>query len=356
MVTARDVRNRRIASNLAAVEMDLTGATIDGDRERVALLRTLSTCGGDILLYRPQLQHYALLFGDIEFSPHVAVIVPGVGDGATLLEEWIPEARQLFDTSPSTAVIVWKGYDNPVDGGSATAEPVECNDDLVTAASELTAFVEWLELDSDQSMTVVAHGFGSVVTAAALADCGLEITDARVTESPGMTADELRNLHIQQAHPVSGRAQDADAPESWPDIFGVGPVPPASGEAPVHAVAHGGPEMPPEGEYSEVGPQVVEDMSEVITGRFGSAPFHRDEFPEIAGSLVTWTLRIPARPVCRASQCPSRVPGTRFLATWCRVVDVGAEGAGTAVRLMVDGGEQALGWLARRVGALAEGD
>ena len=30
------------------------------------LLQTLLASGGDILVYRPQLQHYAVLFGDLE--------------------------------------------------------------------------------------------------------------------------------------------------------------------------------------------------------------------------------------------------------------------------------------------------
>ena len=57
---------RRAASNLIAVKMDLAGAEADGDTDRVRLLETLLSCGGDILVYRPQLQHYAVLFGDLE--------------------------------------------------------------------------------------------------------------------------------------------------------------------------------------------------------------------------------------------------------------------------------------------------
>ncbi len=106
---------RRAASNIAAVKMDLASAILEGDADRVTLLQTLIDSGGDILLYRPQLQHYAVLFGDIEAAAHVAVFVPGVGDGTNLCDDWIPEARNLFEAAPSTAVVLWKGYDNPAD-------------------------------------------------------------------------------------------------------------------------------------------------------------------------------------------------------------------------------------------------
>ncbi len=193
----RELFDRRAASNLAAVKMDLAAARAEGDAARVRLLETLISSGGDILVYRPQLQHYAVLFGDIETAQHVAVIVPGVGDGTNLCEDWIPDALNLFDASPSTAVVLWKGYDNPVDVLAAAAGTIECNEDLVTAAGDLTAFVDSLDLDPEQSLTIVAHSFGSIVTGAALADCGLEVTDVVVAGSPGMTVDELRQLHVR---------------------------------------------------------------------------------------------------------------------------------------------------------------
>ncbi len=197
---------RRAASNLAAVKMDLAAASTEGDAGRVRLLETLISSGGYILLYRPQLQHYAVLFGDIETAQHVAVIVPGVGDGSNLCDDWIPDALNLFDASPSTAVVLWKGYDNPADIAAAAAETIECNEDLVTAASDLTAFVDSLELDPEQSLTIVAHSFGSIVTGAALADAGLQVTDVVVAGSPGMTVDELRQLHLDQSHFFSEQA------------------------------------------------------------------------------------------------------------------------------------------------------
>ena len=86
---------RRAANNLIAVQRDLAAAEAEGDTDRVKLLEALLSCGGDILVYRPQLQHYAVRFGDLEGADHVAVMVPGVGDGTNLRDDWIPEARTV---------------------------------------------------------------------------------------------------------------------------------------------------------------------------------------------------------------------------------------------------------------------
>ena len=138
----KELLTRRAASNLAAVKMDLAERHPRRRRRpRSTLLQTLIDSGGDILLYRPQLQHYALLFGDLETAEHVAVFVPGVGDGTNLCDDWIPEARNLFEAAPSTAVVLWKGYDNPADVLAAAAGSIECNEDLATAAHDLTEFV-----------------------------------------------------------------------------------------------------------------------------------------------------------------------------------------------------------------------
>ena len=75
----KEVLARRAASNIAAVKMDLAGAILEGDADRVTLLQTLIDSGGEILLYRPQLQHYAVLFGDIETAKARGGVRPGRG-------------------------------------------------------------------------------------------------------------------------------------------------------------------------------------------------------------------------------------------------------------------------------------
>jgi pimeloyl-ACP methyl ester carboxylesterase len=345
----KDVLSRRAASNLAAAKMDLAGATEEGDDDRITLLQTLMSSGADILVYRPQLQHYALLFGDLETAEHVALVVPGVGDGTNLCQDWIPEALNLYEASTSTAVVLWKGYDNPADVLAEATGSIECNEDLATAAHDLTEFVASLSLEPDQSLTVIAHDFGSTVTGAALADAGLEVTDVVVAGSPGMTVDELRDLHLRQSHFFSEQAP-ADASAELGD-FGAPPASPGSGgtrmstNAPDHppVTAH-----PPSFEPDSASP---ENTVGVVTGRYDDIGRHQATFPEIAGGLVAWALRMPAAPFCAAGR-HYRGPAFRVLTNWCRLVDLGASETGNLVCDVLDEGERALLWFAYRVGAM----
>ncbi len=344
---------RRAANNLAAVKMDLTVATVEGDADKVALLQALASIDGDILLYRPQLQHYAVLFGDLEMARHVAVVVPGVGDTANLCHDWIPGARNLYEAAEATAVVLWKGYDNPADFLAAAAGSIECSEDLVTAADALTAFVHSLDLDPDQSLTVVAHSFGSIVTGAALADCGLEVTDVVVAGSPGMTVDELRQLHLQQGHFFSEPAPGDAVAELG--VFGAAPASPTFGGTRMSTNAPGHPAVMAHSSYFVPGSEALENMVDVVTGRYAAIVRHRPGFPEIAGGLVAWALRMPVVPL-RAAGRHYRGPGFRVLADWCRLVDLGATETGNLVSEVLDEKERALLWIAHHVGALPRPD
>lgn len=345
----KELLSRRAASNLAAAKMDLAGATEDGDDDRIMLLQALMSSGGDILVYRPQLQHYALLFGDLETADHVAVVVPGVGDGTNLCQDWIPDAINLFEASTSTAVVLWKGYDNPAGVLAAAAGSIECNEDLATAAHDLTEFVSTLALDPEQTLTVIAHSFGSIVTGAALADAGLEVTDVVVAGSPGMTVDDLRDLHLQQAHFFSEQAPGDTIAELG--VFGAPPASPRFGGTRMSTNAPEHPTVMAHSRYFEPGSEALENMVDVVTGQYDDILRHRAAFPEIAGGLVSWALRMPAVPLCVAGR-HYRGPGFRVLVNWCRLVDLGASETGNLVCEVLDEGERALLWFAHRVGAV----
>ncbi len=345
----KELLSRRATSNLAAVKMDLAGATADGDEDRITLLEALLSSGGDILVYRPQLQHYALLFGDLEAAEHVAVIVPGVGDGTNLYRDWIPDAVNLYKASTSTAVVLWKGYDNPADIMAAATGSIECNEDLATAAADLTEFVASLSLEPDQSLTVIAHSFGSIVTGAALADAGLEVTDVVVAGSPGMTVDGLRDLHLQQAHFFSEQAPGDAVAELG--VFGASPASPQFGGTRMSTNAPDRPPVTRHSRYFEPGSAALENMVDVVTGEYSEIGRHRAAFPEIAGGLVAWALRMPVVPL-RAVGRHYRGPGFRVLTNWCQLVDLGASETGNLVCEVLDEGERALHWFAVRVGAV----
>ena len=118
---------RRAAGNLEAVKKDLAAAYTQGDDSRTgSSWRRCSPRGGGILLYRPRLEHYAVLFGDLDAARHVALVVPGVGDGTNMCDDWIPGAMNLYAAAADTAVVLWKGYDNPLDLFDAATESLEC--------------------------------------------------------------------------------------------------------------------------------------------------------------------------------------------------------------------------------------
>jgi hypothetical protein len=338
---------RRAASNLAAARMDLKAAHVEGDLARAKLLDTLMTCGGDILVYRPQLQHYAVLFGDIEAARHVAIIVPGVGDGTNLSADWIPGAKNLFDQAESTAVVMWKGYDNPVDILAAAEGSIECDEHLMTAGADLVGFVDSLELESEQSLTIVAHSFGSIVTGCALADFGLQCTDVVVAGSPGMTVDHLRELHLGQAHFFSEQAPGDAIAELG--IFGASPTSPNFGGTRMETNAPDRPPVMAHSSYFERDSEALENIVDVVTGHYDGVERHHSSLADVVGGFVAWALRLPVVPV-RVAGRHYRGPGFRVLVNACRLVDFGAAQTGNLVGQVIDEGERAITCLVRRVG------
>lgn len=331
-------------------QQDLVEALIEANEARAALLRTLIRCGGHIVVYRPQLEHYAVLFGDVGTAPHVAVVVPGVGDGTNLCGDWIPGAKNLYETAEVAAVILWKGYDNPAGLLAAAAGSIECNDVLVTAATDLTEFVGQLSLRHDQTLTVVAHSFGSIVTGAALADCGLECTDVVVAGSPGMTVDELRQLHVDQSHFFTEQAPGDAVAELG--IFGSSPTSPTFGgrrlstNAPDHALVHA------HSEYFEPGSEALQNTVDVVLGRYADLDDHRSSLAEVAGGVVSWCLRLPVVPL-RATGRHYRGPGFRVLVNATRLIDFGASETGNLVSELLDQGVRVVACAVHR--ALDEG-
>lgn len=337
---------RRALENLAVVQRDLAATQPEIEADRVRLLQTLLSCRGDILLYRPEQQHYALGFGEFGESRHVAVVVPGVGDGTNMCADWIPGARHLFEAAESTTVVLWKGYDNPVDLMAAAAGSIECSDVIVSAALELTEFVASLPIGPEHSVTLVAHSFGSVVTGAALADCGLRCTDVVVAGSPGMTVDDLRQLHMEQSHFFSEQAPGDAVAELG--IFGTTPSAPTFGGRRLRTNASDHVEVHAHSHYFEPGSQALENIVDVVTGRYDDVVRHRSTTAEVAGALVAWCLHLPVVPV-RAAGRHYHGPGFRLLTNAIRFVEFGAAQTGNLVADALDESGRAVAWVAHRV-------
>ena len=143
-------------------------------------------------------------------------------------------------------------------------------------------------------VTVVAHSFGSMVTGAALAHHGLECTEVVVAGSPGMTVDDLRQLHLDGAHFFTEEAPGDPVAELG--VYGTEPTrrcsaAPACGPTPR---ARGGPRP-----LRVLRPRVR--VARQHRGR-RDRPLRRGGRPrghlaESAGGLVAWALRLPTLPV-----------------------------------------------------------
>jgi len=333
-------------ANLTSAEADLAAARAAGNSERASVLQALVESGGSLLVYAPEQQHYAILFGEFATARHVAVVVPGVGDEINLRDDWLPSAAHLFDAAADTAVILWKGYDNPSDLVKAAVTSAECDEHLMAAGGELAEFVRSLPLHAEQSLTIVAHSFGSIVAGSALADHDLRCTDVVVAGSPGMTVDGLRQLHLQESHFFSEEAPGDTVAELG--IFGSAPTSPTFGGTRMRTNAPGHVEVMAHSSYFVPGSEALENIVDVVTGRYARVLARRPTLSEIVGGIVAWTIRLPTMPI-RVMGRRYRGPGFRLLIDTVRLVDFSATQTGSLVRGTLDEGEAALRWLEHRL-------
>ena len=335
----------RAAANRAVARRDLDAALAAGDTAQVELLEALLS-DGVLLVYHPPRAHYGVQLGSLGSTRHVAVLVPGVGTDVNLATQWLPAARHLFDAAGSASVILWKGYDEPPDLVAAAARTVACDQELHTAAADLTGFVRSLALEPDQALTVVAHSFGSVVAGAALAHHGLECTAVVVAGSPGMTVDDLRQLHLDDAHVFTEQAPGD--PVAGLGVYGAQPTWPEFGGTRMRTNAAGHVEVREHSAYFTPGSESLENIVAVVTGRYDAVAVHRPGLAESAGGLVAWALRLPTMPIGVVAR-HYRGPGFRVLVNVRHLADVSANQAGNAVAGTLDTGGRAVGWLERRL-------
>jgi hypothetical protein len=332
--------------NRAQAASDLLLARSGSDAVRTALLETLVDLDGQLLVYDPELDHYSVVLGDLDGADHVALMVPGVGDLSTLSRDWLPSAHNLVEAAQSTAVILWKGYDNPRDILAAATESFECDAHLMGAGRHLAEFVARVPLRPGQSLTVVAHSFGSVVTGTALADWDLQCTDVVVAGSPGMTVDEVRQLHVESGHFF---AEDApgDAVAGL-GIFGSSPASPTFGGTRMRTNSDGHVAVASHSSYFVPGSQSLENIVAVVTGSYSAVVVHHTSLAERAGGIVTWTIKAPTLPLNLARSY--RGPGFRVAMNARRFVDFVAAQTGNLVRNGLDECGRRVGHVRRHLG------
>ncbi|GGT48384.1 alpha/beta hydrolase [Streptomyces purpureus] len=202
----------------------------------------------------------AVVYGDLAAARNVAVVVPGsdidAGHSAPLLDQATSLRRA---TGGRTAVIAWAGYTTPVGVGLDAA-----TGDLAEAGAErLARFTDGLAATGSPAPSLFCHSYGSVVCGLAAAQ--LKAKDLVVLGSPGMRADNARQLH------TSARVWAAKDPTDWiskvPNVrfaglgHGTDPASPAFGARVVpasDAVGHNG--------YFAPGTQSLRTFAAIATG------------------------------------------------------------------------------------------
>jgi pimeloyl-ACP methyl ester carboxylesterase len=235
-------------------------------------------------------------------------------------------------------VVLWKGYDNPPDLFAAAESSAFFAAELARAPQELADFVAALPLRLDQTLTVVAHSFGSTVTGAALADCGMRCTDVVVAGSPGMTVDGLAQLHIDSSH-FFAEAAPGDAVAGL-GVFGSSPSSPTFGGTRMRTNLDGYAQVRGHSSYFMPGSQALQNIADVVTGRGRRVQIHQTTVPEAVGGSVAWVIRVPTIPLGVIGR-RYRGPGFRLLIDSRRLVDVTATQTGNAVREILEVCERA---------------
>ncbi len=339
------------AANELTARRDLAAARTAGDSRRAVLLEALLSSGGSLVVYRPERDHYAVQLGGLADAHHVAVLVPGVGTDIDLRSQWLPSAANLYAAAESTTVILWKGYDEPPDLVVAVERTVVCDDGVRRAAARLAAFVRALPLARHQTVTVVAHSFGSVVAGAALAHHDLPCDAVVVAGSPGMTVDDLRQLHVDDAHLFTEEAPGD--PVAGLGAFGAEPTSPLFGGTRMRTNAPGHPTVSTHSEYFTPGSESLENIVHVVTSHYDEVTVQSASLAESAGGLVAWALRLPTLPVGVVAR-HYRGPGFRVLVDTRRLADLAANEAGSAMCEGLDAAGRAVSWLARHAVAGAD--
>ena len=108
-------RQRRAETSANAAEAEPTSTPPGRGRRRPgrASSRARSSAPASSILYHPARDHYGVVFGDLDAATHIAVIVPGVGRDLNLVTDWLPWAENLSEATVDSAVVLWKGYDDP---------------------------------------------------------------------------------------------------------------------------------------------------------------------------------------------------------------------------------------------------
>lgn len=166
----------------------------------------------------------AVAFGNPDTSKNVAAYVPGLGTALDSdfarndVERAYHTARLSRQNDPSSAAIVWLGYDPPQLGG-VDAETLLSNTDVMSperaekGAPAYNSFMSGLAATNeheDPHLTAIGHSYGSRLVGAATQEPGgiPGADDIVLLGSPGVGVDKAEDLGVGKEHVFVGAADN----------------------------------------------------------------------------------------------------------------------------------------------------
>ncbi|GAA4766790.1 alpha/beta hydrolase [Streptomyces sanyensis] len=162
--------------------------------------------------------------GNPDTSRNVAAYVPGLG---TALDDHFArnDVRRAYDTAvlarendPSSAALVWLGYDPPQLGGADAPNLLDNIEVMSSAPAEKGApaynsFMSGLSATNDHAdphLTAIGHSYGSRLVGAATQESGgiPGADDIVLVGSPGVGVDRAQDLGVGKDHVFVGAAEN----------------------------------------------------------------------------------------------------------------------------------------------------
>lgn len=149
--------------------------------------------------------------GDPDEATDIAVVVPGTTSSVRTLRDYVAAGGNLYaqmdDADPASAksVIAYLGMDAP-DTLVAAALPTYASDAAPELAADVAGYIEsnLATTGTDPHVTVVGHSYGSLVVGTTLESGGLIVDDVVFVGSPGVGADTVNDLHMDDKHIFTG--------------------------------------------------------------------------------------------------------------------------------------------------------
>jgi hypothetical protein len=224
----RDAANRRVlASEIAKTRAVLAKRPADASALRMqhALKAIAATVGGHhspkrylITLTPDKPPLAAVAVGNLDTARQITFAVPGMGTYTDDMQLWTQSAQNIYDSQGrvgaprARAVVSWIGYVTPPPGIDATLGDYAARG-APLLVSELRGVNAARADDPPQSVSIVAHSYGTTTVADALAEApGLNIYAYVMLGSAGIedTIATASDLHAQHAY-AGEAASDPEA-------------------------------------------------------------------------------------------------------------------------------------------------